>query len=97
MEKYLFTAIDEGRAVLEAKNYQKANLIAKNNEKVVIKSIGPKASEYPNYKGSYEAKALFADQVFRTGMKVMQEDFTVRAINYTEAPNDSGITVTIGG
>ena len=97
MEKYLFTAVDEGVVVLEAKNDQKANIIAKGSEKVVIKAIGPKASEYPNYKGSYEAKALFADQVFRTGMKVMQEDFTVRAINYTEAPNDSGITVTIGG
>lgn len=49
------------------------------------------------YTGSYEANALFADQVFPTAMKTMRDDFTVRAINYTEAPNDSGITVTIGG
>ncbi len=49
------------------------------------------------YTGSYEARALFTDQVFPTAMKTMREDFTVRAINYTEAPNEYGTTVTIGG
>lgn len=49
------------------------------------------------YAGSYEADALFSEQVFPTALKTMADDFTVHAINYTEAPNDSGITLTIGG
>lgn len=49
------------------------------------------------YEGAYEADALFSEQVFSTASKVMRNDFTVHAINYTEAPNESGITVTIGG
>lgn len=49
------------------------------------------------YSGEYEADARFSEQVFPTRMRTMADDFTVRAINYTEAPNDSGITVTIGG
>lgn len=53
--------------------------------------------ETPPYEGSYEADALFREQVFPTNQKRMLDDFTVHAINYTEAPNDSGVTVTIGG
>jgi len=49
------------------------------------------------YTGEYEARALFSKQVFPTAMKTMRKDFSVNAINYTEAPNDSGITLTIGG
>lgn len=49
------------------------------------------------YRGEYEADARFSEQVFETARKTMSDDFTVHAINYTEAPNDSGITVTIGG
>lgn len=49
------------------------------------------------YTGSYVADALFSTQVFPTAQKTMRSDFTVNAINYTEAPNDSGITLTIGG
>lgn len=49
------------------------------------------------YNGEYEARALFSEQVFPTAMKTMREDFSVHAINYYEAPNDSGVTVTIGG
>lgn len=49
------------------------------------------------YTGAYEADAMFTEQVFPTMSKRMTDDFTVHAINYTEAPNDSGITVTIGG
>lgn len=49
------------------------------------------------YSGPYEADARFDNQIFATGMRYMEKDFTVNAINYTEAPNDSGITVTIGG
>ena len=49
------------------------------------------------YEGSYEADARFTEQVFPTKQKSMRDDFTVHAINYTEARNDSGITVTIGG
>ena len=52
---------------------------------------------YPDYTGAYEADALFSEQVFATQSKTMAHDFRVRAINYTEAPNDYGITVTIGG
>lgn len=51
----------------------------------------------PPYEGAYEADALFSEQVFPTRDKRMTDDFTVHAINYTEAPNDYGITVTIGG
>ena len=57
-------------------------------------SVGGNATPY---EGPYEADALFSQQVFGTADKLMREDFTVHAINYTEAPNDSGITVTIGG
>lgn len=49
------------------------------------------------YDGSYEADALFTSQTFRTARKVMRDNFLVHAINYTEAPNDFGTTVTIGG
>lgn len=49
------------------------------------------------YTGEYEANALFSEQVFPTAMKTMSRDFSVHAINYTEAPNESGITLTIGG
>lgn len=55
------------------------------------------ATSAPVYRGSYEADALFTEQVFPTAHKSMRDDFKVNAINYTEAPNDSGITVTIGG
>ena len=51
----------------------------------------------PPYDGSYEADALFSEQVFATKNKSMTDDFTVHAINSTEAPNDYGVTVTIGG
>ena len=51
----------------------------------------------PPYTGSYEANALFTEQVFPTKSRRMTDDFTVHAINYTEAPNDWGTTVTIGG
>lgn len=59
--------------------------------------VSTHSSEYPEYKGSYEADALFSEQVFPTSQTVMMDDFTVHAINYTRAPNDSGVTVTIGG
>lgn len=49
------------------------------------------------YRGPYAADALFREQEFPTASKVMSADFLVHAINYTEAPNDSGVTVTIGG
>ena len=52
---------------------------------------------YPGYNGPYEADALFSEQTFETSHKVMMDDFTVHAINYTEAPNNYGTTVTIGG
>lgn len=50
-----------------------------------------------DYTGAYEADALFSEQVFATEGKRMRDDFTVHAINYTEAPNESGVTLTIGG
>lgn len=49
------------------------------------------------YAGPYEANALFTPQLFATNNKMMRDDFAVHAINYTEAPNDWGTTVTIGG
>lgn len=54
-------------------------------------------AQYPEYEGDYEADALFSEQTFATAHKSMRQDFTVHAINYTEAPNDYGTTVTIGG
>ena len=54
-------------------------------------------SDAGTYAGPYEADALFSEQVFSTQAKLMVHDFSVHAINYTEAPNDSGVTVTIGG
>lgn len=54
-------------------------------------------SEYPDYEGAYAADARFFEQVFPTNQRVMHDDFTVHAINYTEAPNQYGTTVTIGG
>ena len=55
-------------------------------------------TDLPDYDGAYTADALFSEQVFQTNQKVMRDDFTVRAINYTEAPNASGgKTLTIGG
>lgn len=59
--------------------------------------IPMQSSEYPYYEGDYEADALFSEQTFATAHKSMRHDFTVHAINYTEAPNDYGTTVTIGG
>lgn len=55
------------------------------------------STETQPYEGAYEANALFSQQVFLTKNKRMVDDFTVHAINYTEAPNESGMTVTIGG
>lgn len=55
------------------------------------------ASGVPRYDGPYEASALFTAQSFATADKLMSKDFAVRAINYTEAPNEYGTTVTIGG
>lgn len=50
------------------------------------------------YMGAYEANALFSEQTFETRNKRMADDFSVHAINYTEASNDSGgVTITIGG
>lgn len=54
-------------------------------------------SDADTYAGPYEADAIFSEQVFATQAKLMTRDFNVHAINYTEAPNDSGVTVTIGG
>lgn len=53
--------------------------------------------ETPPYEGAYEANALFSEQLFYTKNKRMLENFAVHAINYTEAPNEYGTTVTIGG
>lgn len=49
------------------------------------------------YTGAYEADPHFYEQVFATAQKTMRQDFQVHAINCTEAPNDYGTTVTIGG
>lgn len=54
-------------------------------------------SDAEEYAGPYEADALFRGQTFATRAKLMTADFAVHAINYTEAPNESGVTVTIGG
>lgn len=55
------------------------------------------STETQPYEGAYEADALFREQLFPTANKRMLQDFAVHAINYTEAPNEYGTTVTIGG
>ena len=55
------------------------------------------STDAPKYDGPYEANALFSSQTFETAQMLMTDDFRVRAINYTEAPNQYGTTVTIGG
>lgn len=55
------------------------------------------ATDAEEYGGPYVASALFSEQRFDTARKLMRSDFAVRAINYTEAPNQYGTTVTIGG
>ena len=59
--------------------------------------ISVRAVPVEDYQGPYEAQALFSPQTFATSDRYMTDDFRVNAINYTEAPNESGITVTIGG
>lgn len=60
--------------------------------------IPMETSDLPEYEGAYTADARFSEQTFATAQKVMRDDFTVHAINYTEAPNDAGgVTLTIGG
>lgn len=59
--------------------------------------VPTRRTDIEEYAGPYEAFALFSNQVFGTAEKVMRDDFTVHAINYTEAPNEYGTTVTIGG
>ena len=54
----------------------------------------PSAATYP---GPYNAPALFEPQLFETKGFLMGDNFRVAAINYTEAQNEDGITVTIGG
>lgn len=90
MEKYLFTAVDEGIVVLEAKNDQKANIIAKGSEKVVIKAVNPIASENAPYEGVYEVTPTMGEQVLPTRSKAMRDDVTVHAIPYTQTTNESG-------
>lgn len=68
--------------------------VVTSNDVVQIDSIVPSIALYD---GAYIADALFTDQSFATKAKMMKHDFSVRAINYTEAQNDYGITVTIGG
>lgn len=62
----------------------------------IVGTVSIPTSSKP-YIGAYEADAMFIEQVFRTKSRSMTDDFTVHAINYTEAPNDWGTTVTIGG
>jgi hypothetical protein len=52
---------------------------------------------FPDYEGEYEVDSRFSEQIFPTKLKTMRDDFTVHAINYTEAPNEYGTTLTIGG
>lgn len=59
--------------------------------------IPMQVTDADEYDGPYVARALFQSQSFDTAQKLMRDNFAVRAINYTEAPNESGVTVTIGG
>ena len=59
--------------------------------------IEMRAVPVDDYEGPYSAVPSYSSQTFDTANRYMTDDFTVNAINYTEAPNDSGITVTIGG
>lgn len=70
--------------------------ISVSDSGTIVGTVAMPVAEKP-YTGSYEADALFVEQVFHTKSRSMTDDFTVHAINYTEAPNDWGTTVTIGG
>ena len=59
--------------------------------------IRMRAGSAEDYGGPYEVNPMFVRQTFPTAKKLMNEDFEIRAINYTEAPNQYGTTVTIGG
>lgn len=97
MEKYLFTAIDEGTAVLEAKSNQKANIIARHSEKVVITAVSSVTAGVP-YMDSYEVTPSMNEQVLQTQSKLMIDDVTVHAIPFTRTTNASGgYTAIIGG
>ena len=77
---------------------EEATIAAISTEAAIDVDIGAKMFDRSDfYSGSYAADALFHEQTFPTASKIMSQDFKVHAINYTEAPNNSGVTVTIGG
>ena len=63
----------------------------------LAQSVEMHVNDWPYYEGPYEADPRFIAQTFATERTQMLGDFRVNAINYTEAPNEYGTTVTIGG
>ena len=96
MEKYIFTAVDEGTVVLPAKEKSKVTISVKNQDKVVVKASD--GASVPGYAGEYEITPTMSEQVFQTRSRKMSGDLTVHAIPYTKTTNPAGgYTAIIGG
>lgn len=94
MEKYLFTAVDEGTVVLKAKEGQKANLKAVDQGKVVITVSD--GSSVPGYYGEYYVIPDTEDQFLDTRGRKLSADVHVAKIPYYETWNDAGgVTISI--
>ena len=64
----------------------------------VISIAGKPIGTDDEYERPYTIIPLaFQSQTFETENKMMTSDLTVREIPYLEAPNTSGLTITIGG
>lgn len=64
---------------------------------IQIASQIPIHDKYEEYEGSYNVVPLIREQILPTKKRSMEDDLTVEAIHYLEAPNpEGGKTVTIG-
>ena len=55
------------------------------------------SNNYQFYEGDYEATPKTTPQIMPTAEKIMQKDFTVKAIPYSKTPNNKGgNTISIG-
>ena len=94
MEKYLFTAIDEGKVVLPVKEESKVIVKAKAEEKVIIRTND--GASVPSYSGEYYIIPDVEDQYLGTRGRKLSADVHVAKIPYYETWNDAGgVTVSI--
>ena len=94
MEKYLFTAIDEGKVVLPVKEESKVIIKAKAEEKVIVRTSD--GSSVPGYSGEYYIIPDAEDQYLDTKGRRLYADVHVAKIPYYETWNDAGgVTISI--